>query len=91
MKCTYLGTSGNNSITPITPIKLILNIADCGEDVPDSAINHNEKDPTTDPNKCTALPRDYNTTEEDRTDFCIGINFRKCPRYIDGIKLEKKR
>ena len=82
MKCTYLGT----------PISTILSVADCGENAPDTIIDHVQVGEPEDINKCTAPPRDYDTTEEDRNEYCnSGIKFEKCPRYKDGIKLEKRR
>lgn len=38
---------------------------------------------------CSAGPGDYIPTDKDRSDYCMGLGFTDCPRYITHIKMKE--
>ena len=40
-------------------------------------------------NRCMAGPEAYETTEEDRSSYCIRNDFIKCPRLITNLKIKE--
>jgi hypothetical protein len=41
------------------------------------------------PEICKADPKDYNPTEDERSEYCIGTDFKKCARYEAAIQMNK--
>jgi len=41
------------------------------------------------PKICKAGHKDYNPTEDERSKYCIGTNFKKCARYEVAIQMNK--